>query len=412
MSLKSLKSLRITTESTKSLVFNVSYQWIPPFRLNYIQIQNCRVGPFPMWLQVQSELTSVTLKNTGISGTIPDQWFSKLSGQITRLDLSKNQIEGKLQPHQLAFPILQAIDLSSNRFEGPLPLWSTNVAELFLEDNSFSGPIPQNLTQLMPGLQRLHLSRNHLSRGIPSSLCQLENLQVLSLRSNHLSGEFPNCWNNSFTLWGFDVANNDLSGAIPISLGFLPSLTVLMLGNNKFHGEIPSSLQNRSGQIPPELCSLGNLPPLDLSENSFLGVIPKCFDNLAALVYGNSSEVFENQLYIVLRGREPEYSSIVGDVNGINLSGNDLKGEIPDEITSIHGLHMLNLSRNQFSGRIPDKIGNLEKLEALDLSHNRLSGSIPQSLSSMIALKHLNLSYNKLQGQIPRLPQFNDASVF
>lgn len=450
MNLKGLKSLRITTESTKSLVYDVPVEWLPPFRLDYIQLENCRVGPFPLWLQVQSELTFVTLRNAGISGTIPDQWLSNLSSRIIRLDLSKNQIEGKLQPHQLAFPHLQAIDLSSNRFDGPLPHWSINVTELFLEANSFSGPIPENLAQLMPWLQKLHLSWNHLSGGIPPSLCELQSLQVLSLRSNHFSGELPNCW-HTFALWGFDVTDNNLSGVIPNSLGSLPSLSVLMLRKNNLHGEIPSSLQNCSGlttidlsmnnftgnlpswlggrvldslfmlrlesnnfagDIPQELCSLRNLHGLDLSNNDFSGVIPKCFDNLTALVFSNSSEVFENLLYVVLRGRDPTYGSILADVNSINLSGNDLKGGIPDEITSIHGLHKLNLSRNHLSGKIPDKIGNLEGLDTLDLSHNRLSGTIPQSLSHVIALKHLNLSYNNLEGKIPQLPQFNDASIF
>ena len=451
MNLKSLKSLKITTEESKSLVFKVPYEWLPPFRINNVQLLNCKVGPaFPMWLQVQSDLISVTLKNVGISDTIPEHWFSRLAPQIIQLDLSKNQIKGKL-PHQLAFPYLFGIDLSSNCFEGSLPRWSSNATQLSLESNSLSGPIPENIAQLMPRLQKLYLSSSYLNGKLPLSLCDLESRQVLSLRNNQLSGELPSCWDHSLTFWGFDVTNNNLSGVIPSSIGSLRSLSILMLGNNNLHGEIPASLQNCTGlttidlsrnkftgnipswlegrvvsslfmlrlnsnkfagHIPTELCSLSNLHALDLSENNFSGVIPKCLDNLTALVSNKASQTYENLVYVVLRGREPEYSSFIGYVNSIDLSGNELTGKIPDEITSISGLHSLDLSRNNLSGRIPYKIGNLERLEILDLSRNRLSGPIPWSLSGITSLRQLNLSYNELAGKIPPLPQFTDASIF
>ncbi|XP_062111699.1 receptor-like protein EIX1 isoform X1 [Humulus lupulus] len=451
LNLKSLKSLRVTTEEPKSLVFKIPNEWLPPFRLNTLQLLNCRVGPaFPMWLQVQTELVSVTLKNVGVSDTIPEQWFTKLAPQVIQLDLSMNQIKGKL-PHKVTFPHLNSIDLSSNHFDGAFPHWSLNANQLSLESNSFSGSIPENIAELMPRLERLYLSHNDLSGKITSSLCDLLSLQVLSLRSNHFSGELPSCWGHSFMLFGFDVTNNNLSGVIPSSIGSLRSLSVLMLGNNNFHGEIPASLQNCtglttidlsmnkftgklpswiegkvlaslfmlrltsnnfSGSIPSTLCSLSNLHTLDLSGNTFSEVIPTCLNNLTALVLSKSGEVFQNIVYVVLRGREPEFSSFIGYVNSVDLSGNNLTGKIPDEIANIAGLHSLNLSRNRISGRIPNKIGNLERLEILDMSRNHLTGPIPGSITGMISLRHLNLSYNKLEGEIPPLPQFNDATIF
>ncbi|KAJ4702735.1 LRR receptor-like kinase family protein [Melia azedarach] len=421
-----LENFRLTTEPTKYFAFNVSCNWVPPFRLKSIQLENCLVGPFfPVWLQIQSELTSVILRKVGISDTIPGDWFSKLSSQITYLVLSNNQIKGKL-PSQLESPNLRVIDLSSNNFEGPLPLWSTNANELFLQDNSFSGPLPENMASLMPRLQKLFLSRNNLNGRIPSSICNLEELQILSLQSNKLSGEIPDCWYHSQMFWGIDMSNNTLTGNIPSSFGSLRSLSVLMLRDNDLHGEIPSALQNctgltsidlggnklsgslplwmaenlssffllrlrsnlLTGNIPQHLCNLQNLHLLDLSHNKFAGVIPKCIGKLSALVYGNSSEVFQQLIWMVIKGKEPEYSSIVADVNGIDLSFNNLTGEIPDEIA------------------------NLSALRILNLSHNYLSGAIPESLSSLTSLMQLNLSYNNLAGKIPSLPKFNDPSIY
>ncbi|KAF2286862.1 hypothetical protein GH714_033510 [Hevea brasiliensis] len=391
--------------------------------LKSIQLENCLVGPFfPMWLQVQNELTSVTLRKVGISDTIPEEWFSKLSPQITHMVLSNNQIKGNL-PNQLKTPNLRFIDLSSNRFGGPLPLWSANATELYLQGNLFSGSIPENIGGLMPRLEKLYAFSNHLTGRIPSSLCDIGGLQVLSLRNNQISGELPNCW-HQLMFWAIDVSNNTLTGQIPSSFGLLSSLSVLLLSNNNLDGEIPSSLQNCSGltsidlrgnklsgslpswigerlsslfmlqllsnslrgPIPQQLCHPPKLHILDLSGNRFSGDIPNCIGNLTVLVSA---------------------------VNGIDLSGNNLTGGIPDEVTNLVALRTLNLSRNQLSGNITKKIGDLQNLETLDLSHNHLSGSIPVSLASLNSLVHLNLSYNNLEGKIPAgLQKFNDPSVF
>ena len=81
------------------------------FKLKNLELECCLWGPkFPVWLQVQSELTIVTLKNVGIIDTIPEEWFSMISSQIIHIDLSQNQIMGKL-PHQLVLPNVNFIDL-------------------------------------------------------------------------------------------------------------------------------------------------------------------------------------------------------------------------------------------------------------------------------------------------------------
>ena len=85
----------------------------------------------------------------------------------------------------------------------------------------------------------------------------------------------------------------------------------------------------------------------------------------------------------------------------IDLSSNNLSGEIPEEITTLDALVNLNLSQNRFSGVVPNKIGEMQSLESLDLSRNNLSREIPASLSSLTFLSYLDLSYNNLTGRIP-----------
>ncbi|KAM1877913.1 hypothetical protein ACFX14_039960 [Malus domestica] len=213
--------------------------------------------------------------------------------------------------------------------------------------------------------------------------------------------------------------NNNLEGEIPLSLENCTSLRNIDLGDNKFTGKIPSwiglnapfvsILRLRSnflsGHIPQELCNLENLHILDLALNRFSGTIPKCLNNVTALKvsYYSAYNIYleYDQQTTVMKGRELQYNTSLMFVKSIDLSANNLEGEIPEEISILVLLHNLNLSMNQLSGDIPLEIGKLVQLENLDLSLNQLSGQIPQSLSHLTFLSYLNLSYNNLSGRIP-----------
>ncbi|XVE71011.1 hypothetical protein DITRI_Ditri10aG0115600 [Diplodiscus trichospermus] len=86
-------------------------------------------------------------------------------------------------------------------------------------------------------------------------------------------------------------------------------------------------------------------------------------------------------------------------VETLNLSSNQLYGEIPEDIFSSSSLRFLNLSNNNFTGQIPD--GSISCLEVLDLSNNMLSGKIPQEIGTFYSLKYIDLGGNVLVGKIP-----------
>ena len=182
---------------------------------------------------------------------------------------------------------------------------------------------------------------------------------------------------------------------------------------------------NFDGHIPYELCSLTNVQILDLANNNLSGKIPRCFYNLSAMItlqnltesstlYYSDGEVelIENAI-LVTKGREVEYGKVLNLVMAMDISDNNLFGEIPMELTSLVNLQTLNLSNNLLTGKIPLKIGNMRWLESLDLSENKLSGKIPSSISDLSFLSYLNLSFNNLTGSIPtgtQLQSFNESS--
>ncbi|CAN6572413.1 unnamed protein product [Malus baccata var. baccata] len=315
--LRGLKDLSIKKGSQNvSLLFDISPDWIPPFKLKYLAIRSCRLGPkFPTWLRNQNELVTVVLSNCRISDTIPD-WFLQLDLQLDEFDVSFNQLSGRV-PHSLRFSFPSTFDLSSNRFEGPLQLWSSNITMLYLKDNQFSGPIPRKLGDAMPSLTDLDLSRNSLNGSIPLSIGNLRQLMTIVVSNNQLSGEIPHFWNNMPLLYILDVSNNSLSGSIPSSLGSLISLRFLILSSNNLSGELPS-LRN---------CT--DMRSLDLGENKLSGAIP--------------GSIGENMLSLLI----------------LRLRFNSFSGNIPSQLCGLSNLHILDLSHNNLSGNIPRCIGNL-----------------------------------------------------
>lgn len=88
-------------------------------------------------------------------------------------------------------------------------------------------------------------------------------------------------------------------------------------------------------------------------------------------------------------------------LQGLWLEDNSLEGEIPQSLKNMTDLLALNLSMNKLSGTIPQGIGAIRNLQQLDLAHNNLSGPIPTSLQNLTSLSELDLSFNSLQGQVP-----------
>ena len=100
-----------------------------------------------------------------------------------------------------------------------------------------------------------------------------------------------------------------------------------------------------------------------------------------------------------------EWRGVTTDANGrvtrLNLSANELNGEIPAELGNLTNLSYLNLDVNELSGEIPASLGNLTNLQELSLLGNGLSGAIPAELGDLTNLQLLYLSANELSGEIP-----------
>ncbi|KAL4618774.1 hypothetical protein ACB092_06G034200, partial [Castanea dentata] len=434
--------LKTLVVSQNQLTLEVSDNWTPPFQLNHLDLGSWNLGPkFPLWLYSQKQLLILDISNTRIFDVVPP-WFWNLSSQFEYLNISHNQIYGEIPHIPMILSSPSVIDTSSNHFKGLLPCISSNLTFLDLSNNSLSGSISHFLCYKMnePNyMQFLNLGKNPLSGKLSNCWMMWKDLYALNLGKNNINGSIPTSIGSLVRLSYLHLDNNRFSRKIPSSLKNCKELVSIAIAKNYFVGSIPSWIGNRlsslvflnlhsnnfQGYIPQELCSLTSLQILDLSHNKLSGSIPRCVHNFSAMATSQNSDYpfslynsyigyyskpFESQS-VVIKGKDLEYSTTLQLVKIIDLSNNNLPGEIPEEVTRLKELQSLNLSFNILTGRIPEKIGDLGLVESINFSNNQLFGQIPQSMSSLTFLSQLNLSNNNLIGKIPSSTQLQSLSI-
>eukprot|EP00271_Cylindrocystis_brebissonii_P017624 TRINITY_DN464_c0_g1_i1.p1 TRINITY_DN464_c0_g1~~TRINITY_DN464_c0_g1_i1.p1 ORF type:complete len:1372 (-),score=265.73 TRINITY_DN464_c0_g1_i1:941-5056(-) len=308
-------------------------------------------GSLPTHMGSFSSLRALYLDSNNLGGTIPDS-IGGLS-ELRTLDLSSNQLSGPIPSSISSLTKLNSLVLYNNSLTGPIPSgigkW-TYLVDLLLSQNQFSGPIPDALSAL-PGLTQLDLSSNSLTGGFP-----------LGLANAHSMACAYGC-----ALQSLSLSNNPLKGNLPVDVGNLVYLTILDVHNCSFNGSIPS-----------ELFNLQFLDFLDLSDNSFSGSVD---------------------------------STLLTDMNlltSLSMANNQLVGAIPS-LVNVTSLALLDLSHNQFSGSLPSYFPNT--LVDVDLSDNNLTGEVTNSFDSLTSLETLILSNNQLGGPIPVLSAAPNLTV-
>ncbi|KAK6121893.1 hypothetical protein DH2020_044367 [Rehmannia glutinosa] len=323
------------------------------------------------WPLVNLEFLQVG--NNNLSGNIPPSVFNL--SKISIFALAFNNLVGSF-PSSLGanMPNLKQLLVGVNLFSGNIPSSLSNISGLQiidLPDNRLSGRVPDNLGRLT-NLQRLNVGRNFLGGRVDfiTSLTNCSRFQMLGLDSNQFSGLLPQTIANlSINMNNLQIGGNKLSGYIPSGITNLINLNILNVSWNEF-----------DGPILPDIGKLFNLRQLFMDGNRFSGNIPFSIGNLTKLI---ELRLDGNQL-------ESNIPSSLGNCQQLqilNLSGNNLSGIIPLEVFTLSSLTIsLNLGRNS----IPESLGRCSSLEHvflqdfvflryLNLSFNDLKGEVPKN---------------------------------
>ncbi|OMO58199.1 hypothetical protein COLO4_34812 [Corchorus olitorius] len=402
--------------------------------LNYLNMsENYFKGSIPSSFGDMRSLHLLHLSNNQLSGEIPEHLVMGCSS-LEVLALSNNKLQGRIFSGNFNLTGLIQLHLDRNNFSGTIADSLSNCSSLSILDvsnNKLSGRIPRWMGHLS-SLSVMIMANNHLKGEIPIEYCELDHLKILDLSGNGMYGSLPSCFRpsritqihlsknrlsgalnalrNSYTLVTLDISHNHFTGSIPSWIGGLSYLSHLLLHNNNFEG-----------RILIELCKLSHLSLIDLSHNNLSGHIPTC---LKITTFKDLSEVvddyifaemtvpnpfsFLEQIEITTKNMSYYYKGkILEYMFGIDLSCNNLVGEIPSEFGNFDNILLMNLSHNSLTGKIPPTFGNLRQIESLDLSHNNLSGNIPPQLVGLSFLAYFSVAFNNLSGRAPeRKAQF------
>ncbi|PSR91006.1 Receptor protein kinase [Actinidia chinensis var. chinensis] len=295
-------------------------------------------NPFSAWeipesLKSASTLQIFSANGANVTGKIPD-FLGELAG-LTALHLAFNYLEGGI-PSSFSGSSIQSLWLngqkSDSKLNGSISVVQnmTQLTEVWLQTNSFSGPLPPDFSGLT-GLQNFSVRDNEITGPVPYSLLSLQSLRVVNLTNNKLQGPTPK--------FGSSVQVDMISGSNSFCL-----------------------------DDPGVSC--------DKRVNTLLSV---------AESVGYPTIFAENW-----KGNDPCTSwmglscASGGIINVVNFQKMGLAGTISSKFSSITSLQKLVLANNDLTGTIPNELANLPNLRELDVSNNRLYGKIPLFKSNVL----------------------------
>ncbi|XP_022722204.1 receptor-like protein 12 [Durio zibethinus] len=401
-----LDSVNISAQSTK---WCETTSVVLP-NLHVLSLSNCGLtGPFCSSLSRLPFLSKLFLGGNSIS-YLPLNFF-EISSRLVSLNLVNCNLSGHFPTEVFLLPIIQSIDISENdNLEGQLPEFPLNNALRILKifSTNFSGKLPETIGNLK-FLTTLDLRFCNFFEQIPSSTANLTNIVELKLGYNNFSGLTPPFHRLGVpNLSCLDLTENHLSGSIPSSLFTLPSLHTLFLWRNQLIGEI-GEFPNASSSLIEALYlgynsfssvkldmffQLKNLRFLDLSKTSL-----SIESNITSLAFPQLEELYLNSCNLT---EFPEFIKTQDKLAFLGLSNNQIHGFRANP--KLLGQHQfsrhLDLQKNNFNGSIPD-FAKATQLYWLQLNDNKLEGKLPRSLANCTMLQVLNLGNNTLHDTFP-----------
>ena len=297
------------------------------------------------------------------------------------LDLSSRSLTGTIPGDALEsiLPYISGIDLSYNSLSGTIPdIWSAGqhtVQQIQLQQNNFVGSIPSSLG-LIEDLQLLNVLGNQLTGTVPVSVCNLQ-AQPSALQSGleecRLGVPSLECGN-----W-LDDDGNSLTARHECGEWLLEQCGVDSCAPQRE----TRGLETHCLSMPLYLCDAAedDVGIIDLAGRNLFGTIPTTLlenSNFSALELGNNQ----------LTGTIPWFQN--GGIRSLYVHNNSLTGTLP--------VLQLDEDARQLNGGTP--VSNREY--SFDLSGNKLSGSIVSAfVNDPSTVRLFDLSRNNLTGSLP-----------
>ncbi|KAL8196024.1 hypothetical protein R6Q57_025024 [Mikania cordata] len=184
--LQNLHTLDLSHNELTGIIPSTLPSALPELRVLVLAYNNI-AGEIPEFSD-ESHLIHLDLRNNKLSGTLP----VTIPAMLRYLSLSSNGLWGPV--NYVPSSYLVYLDLSMNKFSGPLPnsLFRSSLSSMYLQRNNFSGevqpPPPSSFPEPYGPGSTVDLSHNFMSGQIPNFLNSVE---TLFLNNNHFSGKVP-----------------------------------------------------------------------------------------------------------------------------------------------------------------------------------------------------------------------------
>jgi len=270
------------------------------------------IGPIPNVFHSLPDLQELKISYNGLTGTLPPSfagsririlWINNqkqgLSGSLDVLGYMPNLDQVWAQGNSFVGRIpnlsncttLFDLQLGDNRLYGNLPrsIFSLpNLLNISLQNNMFQGPIPVFPSQVMVTLG----STRTFCSITPGTPCDPQVTALLTiadafnypqeLAESWLGSDPCNNWvgvtcdSSRFKVIVLNLARKNLTGFISPAFADLTSLTSIILDDNSLFGALPD-----------KLTSLKMLQQLDVSNNNLTGRVPNFAGNVIVNINGN-----------------------------------------------------------------------------------------------------------------------------
>ncbi|XP_019188815.1 PREDICTED: LRR receptor-like serine/threonine-protein kinase FLS2 [Ipomoea nil] len=190
-------------------------------------------GEIPSYLGNLNQLELLDLSNNSLIGEIPKEMLIYCHS-LNFLKLSNNKLEGGIIQEFAYSSSLWYLYLDGNNFTGTISdsLSNISLCSLDISGNNLFGKIPSWMGH-MTSLQQLSISKNHLEGPIPIELCKLEILILLDLSENNITGSIPSCL-NPYYIRHVRLGKNHLRGQLTQAFLNNTALVILDLSDNGF----------------------------------------------------------------------------------------------------------------------------------------------------------------------------------
>lgn len=329
----------------------------------------------------QTRVYSLDLTALGLTGSLPNE-LKNLTA-LNNLSLSGGDLRGNPMAILAQLSLLKVLDLSYNfrlNVSSTPAIGSFDaLLSLNLSGIDLKGQYPTYLGS-MTNLISLSMAGCSLRGGIDPAIRGMKSLIHLNLSDNNMQGVFPQ-WIGELThLQKLDLSLNSMSGSLTAGIGELRDMRELKLGFNVITGTLPSSIGqltqmeilnlagNQITALPQQIGLCRQLQYLDISANQ-IEALPASIGDLSQLeqLYASACQItaIDESIYRLKT------------LQIIDLSSNQLSGELSPLWGSMTNLEMLILNNNNFVGNIPVEMLRAPKLEKLIINMNKMSGTIP-----------------------------------